>query len=123
MTRRRKHRPVSVERDAALWALGIDPADVEWHHEPPLAMRPIDPATGLYAPDENDPRHIIPMARVDHRARTPKDVSAVAKVKRVTRRHDEFRQRLLAKDAGRKAPETKPKRKIHSRPWPKKRRD
>lgn len=108
---RRPYMPVSVQRDAALIALGLDPADVEWHHEPPLALRPFDEASETYTPDANDPRHIIPMATQAHKARTPKDITAAAKTARVTKREQEFRDRLLRKADG----DTRSVRKRH---WP-----
>lgn len=46
MTSRRPHMSMRVQRDAALIALGLEPGDVEWHHEPPISVRPYDPVTG-----------------------------------------------------------------------------
>ena len=106
----RKHMPLKVKLAAALFCLGLDPDDVDWHHEPPLGLRPIDPITGDTDPPANNPKHIIPMARAGHKARTPADVTAIAKVKRVSRKHEAFRQRLLAAEPH---PEGK------KRAWPK----
>jgi hypothetical protein len=120
---RRKHRPVSVERDACLHILGLLGKKIEWHHTPPLSHRPQDPHTGLYTPEENDPRHIVPMEVEAHRLQTvgdgsplSGDISVAAKVKRVTEAHEEFRRKVLAKEPG--APRA-PKRTIQSRPFQK----
>lgn len=104
----RRHRPVSVERDAALYALGLDPANVEWHHTPPLSVRQ-RLADGRYDPDENDPKHIVPLTPESHARHTfgPSkatsaggDIHNAAKVKRVAADTAAFRQRLLAKEPG-----------------------
>lgn len=109
MTYRRKHRPVSVERDACLHALGLLGQEIEWNHVPPLALREkLFDANGVhvgYYPDENDPRYLVPMPKADHRAATngkPHDASGgdihkIAKAKRLERQTEEFRARLMAK--------------------------
>ena len=88
---RRPHMGLRVQRDACLWALGIDPNDVDFHHDPILAARPIDPLTGDTIPAANDPKHITPMLRADHKARTPADIKTVAKVKRLEAKEAAFR--------------------------------
>lgn len=113
---KRPAMPLSVKLAAALLALGIDPDAVDWHHEPPLGIRPFDPATGKWTPDANDPRHIVPMARADHKARTPADQSRVAKTTRQEKKEAAFRQRLL----GTKQEKRPWKRKWKSRPFPSK---
>ncbi len=97
MKAKRPHMPVTVQRDAALIALGLDPANVDWHHEPALGIRPYDEETGKWAPDANDPRHIVPLAREAHAARYSKDRHAVDKTRRNGEAHAEFRQKMLAK--------------------------
>jgi hypothetical protein len=91
--------PLWVKLEAALIALGLDPDAVDWHHEPPLKMRPW---TGEdYDPPQLDPRHIVPMPRVNHRQRTATaDIPAIAKTRRVTKAELEFRERLLARMNG-----------------------
>ena len=128
MTRRRRYRPISVERDAALNALGLLDKKINWDHRPPLSHRPFNPETNDYEPAENDPHYLFPMLAEDNQALNhgthvplSGDTSVAAKLKRVNKAQTEFRQRLLAKDAGEKAPETKRKRHIPNRPWPKKR--
>jgi hypothetical protein len=123
---RRKHRPVSVERDACLELLGLLGKKIEWHHMPPLSQRPQDPHTGLYTPDENDPRHIVPMEVEAHRLQTvgdrrplSGDISVAAKIKRVTKDQEEFRRKVLAKEPGQVRAL---KRTIQSRPFPKRKK-
>lgn len=103
----RKHRPISVERDAALNALGLLGKKINWDHRPPLSQRPRDPVTGLYTPDELDPRYLFPVAKEDHDKRTygdhrplSGDISVAAKLKRVASNQAAFRDRLLAKAPG-----------------------
>lgn len=115
---KRPHMPVSVQRDAALYALGLDPENVEWHHQPALSIRPYDPQTGRWTPDANNAKYIIPMAAEAHRERTPGDISTAAKVKRVEKRHAEFCGRLLAKSSGDDIRDVR-RRRIPSRPFPK----
>lgn len=97
MKAKRPHMPVSVQRDAALIALGLDPANIDWHHEPALGIRPYDAETGKWTPDANDPRHIVPLAREAHAARYTKDRQAVDKTRRNGESEAEFRQKMLAK--------------------------
>jgi len=70
MTKRRKYMPLGVKVKSALYALGIDPDDVEWDHNPPLALRRIDEETGEYIPAENDPRYIQPLSKEAHKRKT-----------------------------------------------------
>ena len=118
---------VGVKLRAALYALGLDPDDVDFDHQPSLAMRPINEATGDTIPPSNDPRYIVPLARAAHKAKTfgshvplSSDVAQIAKMKRVERSSADFRARLLAKDAGEPPPAKKgkawPKRPFGSRP-------
>jgi len=76
---------------------------------------PIPKAHG--GPDE--PWNLTPRLRADHRAKTAKqDIPAIAKTKRLRRSEQEFRDRLLAKDAGEDPPPPRrAKRKIPSRPF------
>lgn len=117
---KRPSMPVGVKLRAALYALGLDPDDVDFDHAPPLAMRPVDPVTGDTIPPANDPRYIVPLARAGHRAKTfgssvplSSDIAKIAKLKRVEKEEAAFRARLLAKDAGKPPPPKK------GRTWPK----
>lgn len=126
---KRPHMPLRIKLAAALHALGLDPDDVQFDHSPALGMRPINPETGDTEPPANDWHFIVPLAGASHKAKTfgdhrplSGDVSQIAKTKRVDKAETEFRRRLLAKATGELAPETKRKRSIPGRPWPKRRR-
>jgi hypothetical protein len=119
--RHRKHLPLSTKLRAALHCLGLDPDSVEWHHEPPLAMRPLDPETGDTIPAELDWRHLVPLSREDHKVQTfgtaaplSGDVSKISKLKRVEKKAAAFRERLMAKTAGESQPK---KSRFPSRPF------
>lgn len=133
---RRKQIPVGVKLHAVLLRVGFTDEDInggiDWDHDPPLALRLVDPETGLLVPDANDPHHIRPLRREDHRRKTfgpggekrittaGSDAHAIAKVRRLAPVQADFDRRLLAKSTGEAAPaETKRKRKIPSRPFPK----
>ena len=110
---------LGVKLAACLIRLGIDPEDVEWDHDPALAMRPIDPATGDTIPPANDPKHIVPLASARHKAKTfgdhvplSGDVSKIRKLDRIEADQAAFRARLLAKEIGEPVVTKK-------RPWPK----
>ena len=126
MTDRRPYMPLSVKLEAALIALGLDPATVEWHHDPPLGVRPFKVVNGkhIYSPDANDPRHITPLGTAAHKERYSHDRYEIDKTRRAEEGEREFIGRLLAKSAGAVRREsTRPrKRKIPSRPFPKKQR-
>lgn len=79
----------------------------DWHHFP------IAKADG--GPDKH--WNIQPMVRADHKTETAKvTIPTVAKGKRITKDQEEFRRRLLAKDAGEpKAPSKWSARKLQSR--------
>ena len=119
MSTKRPHMPMAVKLNAALIALGLDPASVEWHHEPGLALRPYDAATGKWTPDANDPRHIVPMGRAAHRERTPRDITAAAKTKRLTKGQELFIALMLSKDGLADKPRDVRRSRIPSRPFQK----
>jgi hypothetical protein len=121
----RKYRPVHVERDAALNALGLLGKKINYDHDPCLAMRLFDPMTGLYDPDENDPRYIVPRLAEDHDIKTSGDAtplsgdkSKISKLKRNEEKEAAFRAKILAKRTGQ--PRIKRSR-IPSRPFRKRR--
>ena len=71
---------------------------------------PIPHAQG--GPDE--PWNLTPLPVADHRDKTAKiDVPQIAKTKRITRKQEEFRQRMLAKKQGK----PRAKGRIPSRPF------
>lgn len=122
---KRPHMSIKVKLDACLILLGLDPNDVEWHHEPALELRkkwflhPVHwkkAAKGgtvlwdseghpyITSPDANDPRFIRPMSKAGHKVQTfgtgkPRegDIKTIAHTRRLTKKESEFRQRLLAK--------------------------
>lgn len=119
MRPKRKKIPIGVKLKSALHALGLDPDDVQYDHDPALGMRPVDPATGDTTPPANDWRHIVPRASAEHKVKTfgnhaplSGDVSKIAKLNRVEGEQAAFRARLLAKHGG-EAPAPK-----KGRPWP-----
>lgn len=86
-------------------------ASVQYDHGTPHALT-----------KDDRPQNLTPMIREDHAVKTAEiDVPAIAKSKRVARKHAEFRARILAKSSddpdvpvsGRRS------RKIASRPFPK----
>lgn len=101
----RKAIPIGVRLAACLDMLGLLGIELDWDHNPALALREIDPVTGDTIPSANDPRYIRPMLREDHRMKTfgskattaGSDIHAIARVKRLARKQEEFRQRILEK--------------------------
>lgn len=61
--------------------------------------------------------NLTPRLIQEHRAKSRKDTGIVAKSVRITKQQENFRRRMLAKDAG----DPKPKSRWPSRPFPKKR--
>jgi hypothetical protein len=63
--------------------------------------------------------NLEPMLIAPHRERTRKvDIPAIAKGKRLTLKHEEFRRRLLAKEAGQSRPPSRwPKRSFRGQAW------
>ena len=45
----------------------------------------------------NHPTNLTPRTIADHKAKTSKDITAIAKAKRIEKQHQEFRSRILAK--------------------------
>lgn len=123
----RKHIPIGVKLHATLLMLGFTEEEIaggiDWNHNPPLALRFVDPETGRLSPDANDPRHIEPLRRDDHHERTfgrpattaGSDIHAIHHTRRIGKKEEAFRARLLAKAEGVEPPRTKPKRPIPSR--------
>lgn len=105
----RPNMPTKVKLEAALRALGLTLETVNWDHDPPIQMRVWVPEKGDTEPPANDPAHIVPRRRDDHRrktsggatkARAQGDVTEIAKTKRLAESQEEFRRRLLAKEPG-----------------------
>lgn len=105
--------------------LGLLGVEIDWDHTIPIAMREIDQETGDTIPPANDPRYIRPMLREQHREKTfgtkattaGSDIHAIARVKRLSRKQEEFRQRMLEKLPKEERPKSKwPKRGFQKRP-------
>ena len=123
MTRPRKHMPISVKLRACLILLGFDLDEpIEWDHTWALKLRPFNEETGDYDPPELDPRYIVPLRPADHDRKTfgngattrGGDIGTIAHTKRLTKKEEAFRRRLLAKAEGKTLP-PKSKRPIRSR--------
>lgn len=123
---KRKAIPMRVQRDACLLALGMQPDQVEFHHNPPIELRPLNDDGTDTIPAMNDPRHIEPMLSEAHKRETfgdpaiplSGDVSKIAKTKRLERK------RFLREVAGNPIPLLEaatswPRQFIPKRPWPK----
>ncbi len=88
---KRNHMSLAVKLEACLNALGIDPCDVEWDHQPALALRGWDDKAQDTVPPQNDPHYIVPLSKADHKAKTNgtpstsygSDKHAIAKVRRI----------------------------------------
>lgn len=134
MKTRRPHIPVMVKLHAALLQLGFEPHQVELDHDPALALRPIAPETGDTIPHANDPRYLVWRLKAEHAAKTTGrkgesrkgdqangDTSRAAKVKRIRRKGHDFTRHAnwVLHDEGPPMPINRPKRKIPSRPFPK----
>jgi hypothetical protein len=68
----------------------------------------------------NDPQNLQPLQRAEHREKSRKDTTEVAKGKRFGKAHAEFQRKVLAKVFGETVEADKPKRKakIQSRGFP-----
>lgn len=109
--RRRKAIPDRVKLIATLRAFGLEIDQVQYDHTPPLALREWDPEKGDTIPPANDPMHIQMLRLSDHREKTfgrggekristaGSDIHAIAKVRRLSRKEEAFRNRLLERDA------------------------
>lgn len=126
MTERQKVRkpiPDRVKLLAALRRFGLSIGEVQFDHNPALALRPINKLTGDTIPPANDPEHIDMLLLGEHKAKTfgpggekrittaGSDIGNIAKVRRLTKAQEESRRRMLAKAEGQE-PERKTK-------WPK----
>jgi hypothetical protein len=127
----RKAIPDRVKVLVLLRMLKLDPADVEWDHDPALGLRPFSTVTGDFIPPQLDPAGIVARPRRGHAEKTfgpggerrittlGSDIHAIAKVKRLARgqaAHDARRNGEAAP-----APQRR-KRKIPSRPFSKRHR-
>lgn len=121
----RPHMPLSVKLQAAILQLGLDPAAVDFDHDPALGLRLFNAETKTYTPDANDPKFITVRARGgDHKSKTfgngattaGSDIQRIAKLKRLEKAQAALNQALDAKVFG--GPGTQPDGARKS-PWPK----
>lgn len=129
---RRKAIPLGVKLQAALRRFGLKLEDVEFDHNPALALRDWNPVTNDTIPPANDPDFIDMLLVDEHRSKTfgpggekrittaGSDINRISKVARLSKEHEAFQRRLLAKvGPSEKAAEQKPRTKIKSRGFPK----
>lgn len=111
---RRKTIPWKVKCEAALRALGLTIREVNFDHEPALALREWDERAQDTIPPANDPDFIRILLVADHKAKTfgrggekrvttlGSDIHAIAKARRLSKEQEEFRRRLLSREPGEK---------------------
>jgi len=104
----------------ALRELGYTINEIEWHHEPPLALRRWDARRKDYDPPSNDPDSIRILTKGQHKTQTHGpggekrittaggDLHAIRKANRLAEKTDEFRRRILKR---------KPSPKRTRKPW------
>jgi hypothetical protein len=126
----RKPLPLSAKLAVALRTLGVTESDIDWSHEPALGLRAINEAGTDYLPAQHDPAFIFIRTREIHDAITFKDngtgrgdLTAIAHVKRVGKKHEGHLAAIAAKLLGDEAavPERRV-RKIPGRPFGKQHR-
>lgn len=64
-------------------------ACVQWDHRHPHAQG-----------GTNDPQNMQPLLKDEHQAKTKRDVAKIARDKRLTKKHEEARRQMLAKETG-----------------------
>lgn len=121
----RPHMPLSVKLRAAILQLGLDPARVDFDHNPALGLREFNEETKTYTPDANDPKFITVLERgEEHRIKTSgtpatsagSDIHRIAKVKRLAKARAAHEAALRGRaDGERPHARSKPGK----RPWPK----
>lgn len=124
---KRRAIPLSKKLHAVLLMLGFTEEEIEggidWDHNPPLAIRRVDPETGDWVPHQHDPRFLTPLRSADHARKTNgtaattagSDKHMIAKAKRQEAKRLEAQRQLLTTSA----PPDKPNRRWPSRPFPK----
>jgi hypothetical protein len=104
----RKRVPVNIALAVALRQLGFEMHEVELDHDPALGLRNINADGTDWDPPQHDARYLVWRPKAEHRVKTSgtkattagSDVQVIAKGKRLARDTEEFRRRILAKDAG-----------------------
>ena len=116
----RKAITMRAKLQAALLAAGFDweavstPFAISFDHDPALGLRDQiqDGDKIVFVPDQNDPRYIVPRLDAAHKVKTngtkatcaDGDTHKIAKARRLTKQQQEFRDRMMAKDAGEEPP-------------------
>lgn len=122
---RRKAIPAMTKLEVALRAMGLSIKRVQFDHQPPLELRPLNAEGTDTVPPANDPEHITLLTIEQHAEKTygtkattaGSDINKIAKHRRLTAEQEEHRRRMLAKTGRGDAEETKPERR--KRAWPK----
>lgn len=121
----RPHMSLSVKLQAAILQLGLDPARVDFDHNPALGLREFNEETKTYTPDANDPKFITVLERGGaHRIKTSgtpatsagSDIHRIAKVKRLAKARAAHEAALSGRAAGE---HIRARAKPGKRPWPK----
>jgi hypothetical protein len=103
----RRPIPLGTKLAVALAALGVRESDIDWSHEPALGLRAINDDGTDYVPAQHDPAFIFIRPRADHDRITFKDngtgrgdLTAIAHVKRASRKHHQHLAAIAAKLLG-----------------------
>jgi hypothetical protein len=138
----RRTVPMRIQRDAALdlcatlmKRLGMVPVDMdvkfELDHDPALKLRAVNPETGEHVPHQHDRRYLVWLTKEAHAEKTTGrrgvsdlslrdgDQGKIAKVARLLTEGEEFRSRLLRKEAGEPALPSKGRLRGRGFPTPK----
>lgn len=106
----RKRRALSMTQRAATALLQIKRGDGSWLIQEPL--RSTGTAEEIVRSVEfdhkhphaqggtNDPQNMQPLLKDEHQAKTKRDVAKIARDKRLTKKHEEARRQMLAKETG-----------------------
>lgn len=113
---KRPYIPLKV-RLAVLLRQAFHGQDVELDHDPALELRRFNPRTGKYSPDANDPRFLIYRVRDEHLQKTTGRKPGAERT--VTSKGSDV---WLAKKFRKLESPKKVKRKMQSRPFPKRER-
>lgn len=109
---KRKAIPDRVKLIAALRRFGLTIDQVQFDHNPALGLRVLNEHTGDTIPPSNDPGYIEMLLVDEHKLKTfgkggekrittaDGDIGRIAKVERLTTSQEDFRRRLMAKEAG-----------------------
>lgn len=116
---KRKAVPDRIKLRVLMRQIGFEPHEMELDHEPPLAMREVNADGTDWVPPQHDETYLIWRPKAEHRRKTSgtkattagSDIHKIAKIKRLSREHEEFRRNLLSPE-----PKSPPEKKYR---WPK----